>query len=195
MLRSLTILCAGSVSAVNNGLARTPPMGWNSWCTEGHCGLDTCHEDEIKAIASAMQANGMQDAGYEYLNLDDCWSNNDRTAAGELYADPARFPSGLPALIEWLHARKFKFGLYIDAGNVTCRPRYNRSVTGSLGHYEQDARTFAAWQVDYVKMVRARVQTPSSTFRPRGARAPAPRRTGAARRTTALSTSRAASVA
>ena len=63
-----------------------------------------------------------------------------------------RFPSGLPALIEWLHTRKFKFGLYIDAGNVTCRPRYNRSIVGSLGHYETDAATFARWQVDYVKM-------------------------------------------
>ena len=70
--RSFLLAGAGSVSAINNGLARTPPMGWNTWCTEGHCGLDKCHEDEIKEIATAMQSNGMQAAGYEYLNLDDC---------------------------------------------------------------------------------------------------------------------------
>jgi alpha-galactosidase len=86
--------------------------------------------------------------------MDDCWANPTRDKDGAMYADPARFPSGLPALIEWLHAREFKLGVYIDAGTTTCSTgmRNVTNVTGSFGHYEQDAATFASWGVDYVKM-------------------------------------------
>jgi alpha-galactosidase len=94
----------------------------------------------------------MQGMGYNYVNLDDCWASKRNSTDQSLTWDSARFPSGIPKLIEWLHARKFKFGLYTSAGNTTCssggRPY---PIPGSKGHYGQDAKTFASWEVDYVK--------------------------------------------
>eukprot|EP01116_Phalansterium_solitarium_P022797 TRINITY_DN7661_c2_g1_i1.p1 TRINITY_DN7661_c2_g1~~TRINITY_DN7661_c2_g1_i1.p1 ORF type:complete len:439 (+),score=160.98 TRINITY_DN7661_c2_g1_i1:1132-2448(+) len=151
------------VSASPNGLGRLPPMGWNTWCTMGPCcqdGLHTCdslhdfcYEGEVKAVAQAIIDNGMQAAGYEYINLDDCWAAESRAADGSIQADPDRFPYGIKELVDWLHARNFKFGLYTSAGFQTCssggRPD---PIPGSYGHYDQDAATFASWGVDYVKL-------------------------------------------
>jgi alpha-galactosidase len=92
-----------------------------------------------------MVAGGMRDAGYQYVVIDDCWQVA-RDGAGTLVADSTRFPGGMKPLAEYVHARGLKLGIYTDAGRKTCQGR-----PGSYGHEEQDARTFAAWGVDYVK--------------------------------------------
>jgi alpha-galactosidase len=122
-------------------LARTPPMGWNSWNHYG-CEID---EGLIRRTADAMVASGMRDAGYLYVNIDDCWQG-ERDSDGFLQPDPRRFPSGIRALADYVHARGLKLGLYSDAGAKTCAGR-----TGSQGHEYQDALQFARWGVDYLK--------------------------------------------
>ncbi len=122
-------------------LARTPPMGWNSWNHYG-CTID---EALIRRTAHAMVANGMRDAGYVYVNIDDCWQG-ERDADGFLQPDPQRFPSGIKALADYVHARGLKLGIYSDAGAKTCGGR-----AGSQGHEYQDALQFARWEVDYLK--------------------------------------------
>jgi alpha-galactosidase len=97
-------------------LAKTPPMGWNSWNKFG-CNIN---EDLIKEIADAMVKNGMKDAGYEYIVIDDCWQIA-RDKQGNIIADPERFPSGIKALADYVHSKGLKFGLYSDAGTYTCQ--------------------------------------------------------------------------
>jgi alpha-galactosidase len=129
------------VSALDNGVARTPPMGWNSW-NKFACNVS---EDLIKSMADAMVTSGMKDAGYEYVLIDDCWQVS-RDASGNIVADPQRFPSGIKALADYVHSKGLKFGLYSDAGTKTCAGR-----PGSMGHEYQDAAQYAAWGVDYLK--------------------------------------------
>ena len=128
--------------ALDNGLARTPPMGWNSWNKYACAGLN---EQVVRATADAIASNGMKDAGYQFVNLDDCWQTS-RDAEGNIVADATKFPSGIKALADYVHSKGLKFGLYTDAGTRTCAGR-----PGSLGHEYQDARTYASWGVDYVK--------------------------------------------
>lgn len=124
-----------------NGLAQTPPMGWNSWNKFG-CDIN---ERLIRAQADAMVSSGMKAAGYKYVVIDDCW-HGPRDANGDIQADPVRFPSGIKALADYVHSLGLKFGLYSDAGIATCAGR-----PGSRGHEYQDARRYAAWGVDYLK--------------------------------------------
>jgi alpha-galactosidase len=123
-------------------LAATPPMGWNSW-NRFACDID---EALIRQTADELVNSGMRDAGYVYLNLDDCWQTA-RDADGAIIADPDRFPSGIPALADYVHAKGLKFGLYTCAGTLTCQGR-----PGSYGYEFQDAQTYADWGVDYVKV-------------------------------------------
>jgi alpha-galactosidase len=123
------------------GLALTPPMGWNSWNKFG-CDVS---ETLIKEIADAMVSSGMKDAGYEYIIIDDCWQVG-RDDQGNIIPDPKRFPSGMKALGDYIHSKGLKFGIYSDAGTKTCQRR-----PGSRGYEFQDARTYAEWAVDYVK--------------------------------------------
>ncbi len=131
--------CAQAQKSAPLGL--TPPMGWNSWNTFG-CDVD---EAMIRQMADAMVASGMKDAGYAYINIDDCWHGK-RDADGNIQPDPKTFPSGMKALADYIHARGLKIGLYSDAGNTTCAGR-----PGSRGHEYQDALTYARWGIDYVK--------------------------------------------
>jgi alpha-galactosidase len=124
-----------------NGLALTPPMGWNSWNKFG-CNID---EKTIRAVADAMVSTGMRDAGYQYVVIDDCWQGR-RDADGNILADPVKFPSGIKALADYIHSKGLKFGIYSDAGSKTCGGRL-----GSQGHEYQDALTYARWGVDYLK--------------------------------------------
>jgi alpha-galactosidase len=128
--------------ALDNGLARTPPMGWNSWNKYACKGLN---EKVVRETADAMVANGMKDAGYQFVNLDDCWQTG-RDAQGNILADPERFPSGIKALADYIHGKGLKLGLYSDAGTMTCAKR-----PGSIGHEYQDAKQYANWGVDYLK--------------------------------------------
>jgi alpha-galactosidase len=136
-----TVLLVPSAQALDNGLARTPPMGWNSWNTFA-CDVD---ETLIKEMADAMVASGMKDAGYQYVVIDDCWQVS-RDEDGNIVADPDRFPSGMKALADYVHSKGLKFGLYSDAGTATCQGR-----PGSRGYEFQDARQYAEWGVDYLK--------------------------------------------
>jgi alpha-galactosidase len=125
----------------DNGLARTPPMGWNSW-NKFACNVD---EALIRKTADAIVASGMKDAGYQYVVIDDCWQGQ-RDAHGDIQPDARRFPGGMKALGDYIHSRGLKFGIYSDAGLKTCGGR-----PGSWGHEYQDARQYAAWGVDYLK--------------------------------------------
>ncbi len=123
------------------GLAQTPPMGWNSW-NKFACNID---ENIIKGVADAMVENGLRDAGYVYLNLDDCWHGK-RDSLGFIQADPVKFPSGIKALADYVHSKGLKIGIYSDAGRKTCGGR-----PGSFGHEYQDALQYARWGIDYLK--------------------------------------------
>lgn len=123
------------------GLADTPPMGWNTW-NKFACNVD---ENLIKGAADAMVESGMKDAGYEYIVIDDCW-HGERDEKGFIQADPERFPSGMKALVDYVHSKGLKFGIYSDAGGTTCA-----GEPGSRGHEYQDAITYAEWGVDYLK--------------------------------------------
>lgn len=135
--------------ALENGVGRVPPMGWNSWNTFG-CNIN---ETLIRQTADAIVSSGMRDAGYQYVVVDDCWFNPSRDSAGDLQGDPTRFPSGMKALGDYLHARGLKFGLYQVPVDKTCAQYFGAypGATGSQGHEAQDARQFAAWGVDYLK--------------------------------------------
>ena len=138
----------GATTPTNVPLASSPPMGWNSW-NHFACNIN---ETLFRETADAMVESGMRDAGYRYVNVDDCWQH-ERDTNGTLQANPQRFPSGIKALADYVHARGLKLGLYATPGSHTCANNagsYPGSL-GSIGHEEQDARTFAAWGVDYLK--------------------------------------------
>jgi alpha-galactosidase len=122
-------------------LAQTPPMGWNSW-NKFACNVS---EDLIKSVAEAMATNGMKEAGYQYVVIDDCWQVS-RDENGFIVADEKHFPSGIKALADYVHSKGLKFGIYSDAGTKTCAGR-----PGSQGHEYQDALQYARWGVDYLK--------------------------------------------
>ena len=128
--------------AESNGLALTPPMGWNSW---NHFKCTGLNENVVKAEADAMASNGMMAAGYKYINLDDCWAGS-RDSNGNIVADPTSFPSGIKALADYVHGKGLKLGIYSDRGTQTCALR-----PGSQGHEQQDANSYASWGVDYLK--------------------------------------------
>jgi len=122
-------------------------MGWNTWCTLGPCGRDYCDANEIKAIGSAIHSSGMFDLVYNYVNLDDCWAGK-RDKNGEIHPEELQFPHVMKNLADYLHDIHLKFGLYTDAGTLTCKGKR----PGSYGYYKQDAATYASWGMDFVKM-------------------------------------------
>jgi alpha-galactosidase len=136
------ILLATAATIFADNLAPTPPMGWNSWNTF----QTRIDEKLIESTADSMIANGMRDAGYVYVNLDDSWSEKERDASGNLVPDHLRFPKGMNALADYLHQRGFKFGIYNCAGTQTCA-----GYPGGKNHEFQDAKTYASWGVDYLK--------------------------------------------
>ncbi|MEV4556801.1 alpha-galactosidase [Kitasatospora sp. NPDC049285] len=135
--------------AVAPVVAATPPMGWNTWNTFG-CDIS---EDLIKQAADALVGSGMKAAGYQYVVVDDCWMEPTRDAAGNLRGSTTRFPHGMKALGDYIHGKGLKFGIYEVPTDLTCaqRPGHYPGATGSLGHEQQDANTFASWGVDYLK--------------------------------------------
>jgi alpha-galactosidase len=134
------------VPAIDNGLARTPPMGFNNW-NSTQCRAEF-NEAMIKGIADLFVTRGLRDAGYSYVNIDDCWALRQRDAAGNLVPDPARFPGGMRALGDYVHGKGLKFGIYTSAGTATCA---DIGFPGGLDHEDADARLFASWGVDYLK--------------------------------------------
>jgi alpha-galactosidase len=145
------VLAAGSMPVqAAQAAPALPQMGFNNW-NSTHC-RDEFNEAMIRGIADKFISLGLRDAGYTYVNIDDCWANWQRDKDGHLRANPKRFPSGIKALADYIHQHGLKFGLYSSAGTSTCEPlQENRGFPGGLGHEKQDAATFASWGVDYLK--------------------------------------------
>lgn len=120
-----------------------PPMGWNSWNRFG-CDIN---EDLVRGAADALVSSGMKDAGYQYINIDDCWAEQNRTAEGKLEPSHERFPHGIKTLADYVHGLGLKLGIYTSAGTLTCQ----KTMPGALDHEEADAQSFADWGVDYLK--------------------------------------------
>jgi len=122
-----------------NGLARTPPMGWNSW----NKFAGAVRDSDVRAMADAMAASGLREAGYAYINIDDTWEGT-RDARGNIRAN-SKFPD-MKALADYVHSKGLKLGIYSSPGPKTCA-----GYEGSYLHEARDARTYAAWGVDYLK--------------------------------------------
>jgi alpha-galactosidase len=123
----------------DNGLARTPPMGWNSW----NKFAGKVDDAAVRSMADALASNGMSKMGYRYINIDDTWQGG-RDADGNILAN-RKFPD-MRALADYVHSKGLKIGIYTSPGARTCA-----GYIGSLGHEVQDARTFASWGIDYIK--------------------------------------------
>jgi len=137
----LGITFLGASAQKFDQLAKTPPMGWNSW-NKFACNVS---EKLIMQMADEMVSSGMQDAGYEYVVIDDCWQV-DRDENGGIVVDKDRFPHGMKYVADYVHSKGLKFGIYSCAGSKTCAGR-----PGGRGHEFQDARTYASYGVDYLK--------------------------------------------
>src|SRR5438034_10798208 len=130
---------------INDATNATPPtMGWNSWNAFACSGLD---ESLVRQTADAMVSSGLLAAGYNTLTLDDCWSAVSRDSNGNLTNDPAKFPSGMKAIGDYIHSQGLRYGIYASIGTSTCTGH----TAGSLDHEYQDVATFASWGVDYIK--------------------------------------------
>lgn len=142
-------------SGLDNGMARLPIMGWNTWCAFGPCGTDRCSEQQVLDSIAALSQNGMAAAGYNYITLDDCFAMRRDALTKDLYPDPALFPQGFSKVVQAAHAAGFYFGIYTSAGNYTCHAKEQdcngTCNVGSLGYYEHDAQLFASWKLDFVK--------------------------------------------
>jgi len=139
---AIATVTAAPAGALDNGLALTPPMGFNDWNAFG-CNVD---EQLIEQTADFFVSSGLKAAGYEYVNIDDCWLEKQRSADGHLVPDPVKFPDGIKGTADYVHSKGLKLGIYEDAGTQTCA-----GYPGSLGHEQTDANDFAAWGVDYLK--------------------------------------------
>ena len=137
----LLMACLILQMAQAQSLAPTPPMGWMTW----NYFADRINERDIRDMADAMVSTGMRDAGYTYIFIDDGWQGG-RDNRNNIIPDPQKFPSGIKALADYVHSKGLKLGIYSDAAQLTCA-----GYTASLGFEEQDAKTFAAWEVDYLK--------------------------------------------
>ncbi|XP_050356749.1 alpha-N-acetylgalactosaminidase-like isoform X2 [Nymphalis io] len=146
VVRLFFLLCLQYFTIVHNldnGLARKPPMGWMSW---GYymCGVH-CKNSTQKCLE--FYEDGYQEAGYEYIIIDDCWSQKKRDNLGRLVPDKERFPHGMKYIADYIHKRGLKFGMYTNIADVTCM-----GYPGSRGHFQTDAKMFAEWDVDYLKV-------------------------------------------
>ena len=134
-----SLLCHPRFFAQTMSLAATPPMGWNSW----NLFAGKVTDDDVRAAADAMVSTGMKDAGYVYVNIDDTWQGK-RDAQGNIHTN-SKFPD-MKALADYVHSKGLKIGIYSSPGPQTCA-----EYEGSYGHEEQDAKTYAAWGIDYLK--------------------------------------------
>ena len=148
------LICAlvlnNNIQALDNGLARTPPMGWMTW-QRFRCNTDCKNDPEncisehlVREMADKLVEDGYLASGYEYIIVDDCWLSHTRDpVTNKLQPDPKRFPSGIRKLADYVHSKGLKFGIYEDYGTLTCG-----GYPGSIDHLELDANTFAEWYVN-----------------------------------------------
>ena len=143
-LALITALAPAAAQALTNGLALTPQMGWNDWNSYG-CGIS---ENAVTNTAAIMAANGMKAAGYQYVNVDDCWATTARDSNGVVVVNTSKFPRGLKTVADFVHSKGLKFGLYTDHGTNTCS---SSNPVGSYGYEYLDAMTYAQFGADYLK--------------------------------------------
>lgn len=124
-----------AITGLLNGVGETPAMGWSSW-NQFRCDID---EAMLREVARSLVSTGLRDAGYRYLNVDDCWQTH-RASDGHIQPDAKKFPSGMKALGDYVHSLGLRLGIYSDAGNVTCEMR-----PGSYGYEREDAADYAEW--------------------------------------------------
>jgi alpha-galactosidase len=139
------VLNFSCIFALENGLARTPPMGWNSWNWFACDFKGELKEKVLREIADAMVTTGMKDAGYTFVNMDDCWEGN-RDANGYIQCNDG-FPTGMKALTDYIHGKGLKVGIYSSEGDLTCQ-----SYEGTYGHEDKDAEQYSNWGFDYLKL-------------------------------------------
>jgi len=139
-----------AAAAGKKPLAATPPMGWNDWA-QYQCGYTA---DTILDNARALVSTGLAALGYNTVTIDDCWMLKERNAKGNLQPDPKRFPNGMKAVADAIHGMGLKFGIYEDSGSETCGgfAGSGQPQGGGQAHFLQDARLFASWGVDYLKL-------------------------------------------
>ncbi|KAL0959536.1 hypothetical protein HGRIS_011249 [Hohenbuehelia grisea] len=135
-------LSAIGVNGLENGVGRLPALGYNTW-NAYQCNID---ENLMLTTAQLMKSLGLQAAGYNYVNIDDCYAERNRSASGDIIADKVRFKSGMKTLTDKIHALGFKTGIYSDSGWFTCA-----GYPGSFQNELRDARTFQDWGFDYLK--------------------------------------------
>ncbi|XP_049821078.1 alpha-N-acetylgalactosaminidase-like isoform X2 [Aethina tumida] len=149
----LVTIFAEDVNCLDNGLALTPPMGWMHWqrfrcLVDCDAYPDECISEKLfRDMADRLAEDGFKEVGYEYIIIDDCWASKERDENERLQPDPIRFPSGIKALADYVHSKGLKFGIYGDFGTKTCA-----GYPGSINYLEQDAKTWAEWGVDYLKL-------------------------------------------
>jgi len=151
MLRTFGLVgLALGAHALDNGVARKPPMGWMSWMYY----TTDISEDIVKGVADELVAGGYAAAGFDYVCIDDGWSTARDPATHELVADPVKFPSGMAALADYVHAKGLRFGMYADVGSSTCGGYSGLGMDVNLTsrQYVADVATFAAWGVDALKV-------------------------------------------
>ena len=160
-LAQLLLLTAPGGIALDNGLARLPPMGWMSW-QRFACIIDCenypddCISEQLfKDMADHLVADNYTAVGYNYINIDDCWPEKDRHPKTEqLVADRKRFPNGIKALADYIHSKGLKAGIYGDIGTLTCGgyPGFSRPDTELVNYFFLDSETFAEWGIDSIKV-------------------------------------------
>ena len=150
-------LSISAQSTPRNQLTPTPPMGWMTW----NLFQGDISDKLIRETADAMVEGGYVDAGYKYIFIDDLWQGG-RDVHNNMIPDPKKFPNGIKALADYVHSKGMKLGIYSDAAQLTCG-----GWTASLGFEEQDARTFASWDIDYLKYDYCNAPIDSATARQR----------------------------
>lgn len=156
---SLLIVCFHPVQTLNNGLAKTPPMGWLSW-ERFTCNIDCTNypeqcinENLYLSMADRLVEDGFKDVGYEYVNIDDCWAELKRDPkTNRLVADRKRFPHGIKYIADYVHSKGLKLGIYGDVGTFTCGNYPGSLMPNGSDYFNIDAQTFAEWQVDSLKL-------------------------------------------
>ena len=152
------IVPAKSAAADKKPLAPTPPMGWNDWA-HYQCGYTA---QTILDNAHALVSTGLAARGFDTVTIDDCWMQKDRDASGNLQVDSQRFPNGMKPVAEAVHKLGLKFGIYEDSGSETCGRFAGSGLPqgGGQAHFLEDARLFASWGVDYLKLDGCNVYAP-----------------------------------
>jgi alpha-galactosidase len=146
---SALLLYASGGYALNNGCLRTPQMGFNTWNYFACGSHGAINETLIKSLADAFTSGSpsLASVGYQFVNVDDCWANSSRNSQGGLVCN-TNFPSGMKAVASYVHGKGLKLGLYTDVALKTCA----QTMPGMSGHEQQDADTFQAWGIDYIKV-------------------------------------------